>query len=596
MIYNSAMQKLQKRFARIIIFFLSMGIWANPYFLQDWFIPETLAVRVPTSNNSFSDSEMFLFSRNCKSVDYHTGFNFILTIDKKSPAGIPLWFVSQGMNIDATKDEWLKALADSGIFTVHESWKAYEGRREGSSVSVVEFYPVLYSVWKEDPTVQIMVTFTPDNGFHLFSVEWRKQEIILDPAVRYAAQKDTSRWAKLPHVEKYACAFSSNLLNINKLTIDQFNPKVWNGDTKSTDILKESWGIESRESLLWHLQDLSQGGQAGSFSKLHSLFVAHPTMDCMAIACEQGLTVLETNRLFFVKTMAPKLGDQGLRAWDEGRSLNLIRWSLAAGYVTHQEALELAAPYVEKIESSYSSWEDYMSHYIIGRGFMGLNENTYGTLQKVALESAQSVDEFMSVSVLPMKGREVNRNPILSFTDTAYVPSDEAIAWEPVIALNAKENPSEEDLAEAMNFMKKYPDHTGIGLMYLEMLYMQQKYQEAYAFQNDYKSQIKRLPPTSRIWEDFYSIGMILSLHLGNIDAVLDSYSELPLQLQQNGIFLYFRGMAYAEKIGTSPDYEMNKEYAMEALSSLVGAEEKGFELPEGIKEWIQQITGAVYE
>ena len=65
-------------------------------------------------------------------------------------------------------------------------------------------------------------------------------------------------------------------------------------------------------------------------------------MDCMAIACKQGLTVLETNRLFFVEAMAPRLGEQGLLAWDEGRSLNLIRWSLAAGYITHQEALELA--------------------------------------------------------------------------------------------------------------------------------------------------------------------------------------------------------------------------------------------------------------
>ena len=54
--------------------------------------------------------------------------------------------------------------------------------------------------------------------------------------------------------------------------------------------------------------------------------------------------------------------------------------------------------------------------------------------------------------------------------------------------------------------------------------------------------------------------------------------------------------MAYANKIGTSPDYEVNRQYAMEALSALVGAEESGFELPEGLKEWIQQITGVVYD
>ena len=128
------------------------------------------------------------------------------------------------------------------------------------------------------------------------------------------------------------------------------------------------------------------------------------------------------------------------------------------------------------------------------------------------------------------------------------------------------------------------------------MLYMQQKYQKAYTFQAEYEANIKKLPATSRIWEDFYVIQMILSFHFGNLDKVLESYSGLPLQLQQNGTFLYFRGMAYANKIGTSPDYEVNRQYAMEALSALVGAEESGFELPEGIKEWIQQITGVVYD
>lgn len=586
------------RYFLSLLFILSCAssLFSMPFFLQDWFIPETFELRIPTSKNEFSNSEIALLSRNCKNVKYRNGYNLILIIDEKSPAGIPQWFVSQGMTVDATKDKWLRALSDSEIFTVHESWKAYEKVRGKSSVSVVEFYPVLYGVWKENPTVQLSVTFTPDNKFHLFSLEWRNDEIIVDPVARYEAQKDTIRWAKLPHVEKYACAFSSNLLNINKLTIDQFNPKVWDGDNKSMDILKNSWGIESRDDLLWHLQDLSQGGQAGSFNKLRSLFVDYPAMDCMAIACKQGLTVLETNRLFFVEAMAPRLGEQGLLAWDEGRSLNLIRWSLAAGYITHQEALELAAPYVEKIESSYSSWEDYMSHYIIGRGFMGLNENTYGTLQREALDSAQSVDNFMCVSVLPMKGKATNTNPVLSFTDTAYIPSDEAIEWEPVMAVNAKENPTEKDLETARSLVERYPNHAGIGLMYLEMLYMQQKYQKAYTFQAEYEANIKKLPATSRIWEDFYVIQMILSFHFGNLDKVLESYSGLPLQLQQNGTFLYFRGMAYANKIGTSPDYEVNRQYAMEALSALVGAEESGFELPEGIKEWIQQITGVVYD
>lgn len=569
-----------------------MGIWANPYFLQDWFIPETMNLGVIYGNNRLPREDRVFLNRNCSEISYTSGHNFILTfLNEEETAGIPPWFVSRGMDFTSDKATWVSALKDTGAFTVYESWVARKGSFEGSSVPIALICPVVYGVWTEDPTIQIYATFMPDGkGVYSFSIEWNNKEIINDPVERYEATKDTSIWAKLPHTEKYACAFSSNLLYINKLSVGTFDPRTWNGDKKSKEILKDSWNITSREDLLEALETLTSGGQAGSFKELHSLIAAHPGKSLMGIACEQGLSILETNRLFFVNTMAQRLGSHGLSAWDDGRCLNLIRWSLAADYIDHNEAVELALPFVEKIESSYSSWEDFISHYIIGRGFFGLEENTYGTLQKEALSAALGVDEFMCVNTIYMKGSATNKNPVLSFLDAIYFPSQQAIDWESVVALASKDEYEEEDSTIAATLLEKNPDHAGIALLNLEILMQRNQYQKAVTFQQEYEARIQGLPSSSSVLKYFRLYQMTLALYANDLDSVLQTYRKLPVELQQQGDFLFLCGLAYVQRMSASADEGANRVYAQTAFSYFSKADGAGFELPEDIKNWMWQV------
>lgn len=187
-------------FSLLIALFLATGIWSRPYFLQDWFLPETINLGVIYGSNRLPQKEQALLNRHCSQISYTSGQDFILTfLNEEGKAGIPPWFVSRGMDFTADKATWVSALKDTGAFTVYESWVARKGSFEGSSVPIALICPVVYGVWTEDSTIQIYATFTPDGKeVYSFSVEWNNEEIVNDPAERYEATKATSIWAKLP--------------------------------------------------------------------------------------------------------------------------------------------------------------------------------------------------------------------------------------------------------------------------------------------------------------------------------------------------------------------------------------------------------------
>ena len=68
--------------------------------------------------------------------------------------------------------------------------------------------------------------------------------------------------------------------------------------------------------------------------------------------------------ILFVNDTRELTGPHGIEAWDEGREITILRWGIASGYITSEEAMELIEPVLKRIRQNYISFEDYICHYI----------------------------------------------------------------------------------------------------------------------------------------------------------------------------------------------------------------------------------------
>lgn len=69
-----------------------------------------------------------------------------------------------------------------------------------------------------------------------------------------------------------------------------------------------------------------------------------------------------------------KLGPKGILAWDFCRYINLSRWAYMAEYITEDEAWAKIIPAAQRLQQSFSSWQEMGENYLIGREFWSYEE------------------------------------------------------------------------------------------------------------------------------------------------------------------------------------------------------------------------------
>ena len=108
-------------------------------------------------------------------------------------------------------------------------------------------------------------------------------------------------------------------------------------DSESTakTILKNSWGIESREKLESTIEWLGSGGHSADFQKA----AAAPAT---ATPAQQA----------FVKQYGAQLGARGLLAWDLGRLFAVAGWGYLAGFCNEIEAWGVSMPAADRLSMS----------------------------------------------------------------------------------------------------------------------------------------------------------------------------------------------------------------------------------------------------
>ena len=197
-------------------------------------------------------------------------------------------------------------------------------------------------------------------------------------------------WNQLPEIEQYAIAFSSNLFELNKMFHLDFSNRIsfLYARNYSKEILSDSWGVTDHDSLIEMFNSLEEYGHSGAYKELSELLDKYPDKNVYEIAVLEHLDILDITRLMYVRGTRENTGPHGIEAWDRGREITILRWGIASGYISKEEALQLIEPVIEKLKNDYSSWTDYIEHYIMGRGFYAL----YNYTQKEKRDEAVSSD------------------------------------------------------------------------------------------------------------------------------------------------------------------------------------------------------------
>ena len=399
------------------------------------------------------------------------------------------------------------------------------------------------------------------------------------------------------HTERYACAFSSLLAQMNALPVTSFNYGE-NVDKQCRLILKNSWSITNYEQLISQIDDLLAHGHNGTFLFLAGLIEKNENLKPIEIIAKECLTGSEGTRLFYVYSIKDKLGPLAISAWDKARCINLLRWSISAGYITEEEALQRAAPIVESLINEYATWDDFFAHYIAGRQFYGATDNSSSRLAVDAVKYCKQVHNKIDFENLPLQGT-ASFTGLLNYDDTSllYEISSEAKRWYELQELFDKF--SEKNISKTTNKLaeikKKQPEYADIPFVeYFDSMLLSNQKKGADIWRCSFiydklKKQLENIPSDRTLYKwinmDFARIHLILD----RPEKALDCIALLPDETAKSGYFQMLKGVSYLYLIGTSPDFEVNANYESNAYEALSSAESQEYPLSDSTLQWMRE-------
>ena len=395
-------------------------------------------------------------------------------------------------------------------------------------------------------------------------------------------------WNQLSEVEKYAVAFSSNLFELNQENHFDFSNKSEAQEGK--EILKDSWGITDYNSLIENFYTLEESGHSGAYDKLLALLNKYKGRSVLEIAHIENLDVIQTTRLYYVEKMKDLLGSHGIEAWDEGREITTIRWGIGAGYISYDEAIKLIEPVVEKIKKNYVSWDDYMAHYIAGRGFYALFASNYTVLGENAIEAAKKSRKKIPIDELKFSAEDADKKHVMKFDNSIYKPTKEALKWENVQKLFNQESTSQV-LASLEKLEKEFPECQGITFYWhLELL---RKF-------SDSKNIVAYIEDNYKYWtslssEDAISVNTKYSYmyalnDIGQPQKAIEVFETLPDEVKKNPYVYYQYACSYYILSEITPVESEKTIYQSRAVNAFLQCEKLGLQLNEFVKSWIESV------
>lgn len=210
-------------------------------------------------------------------------------------------------------------------------------------------------------------------------------------------------------------AMGSVLIAINDGSPYYFGGYAISDDNEeaAANILKESWGITNRKSLLKQINDLLSTGSRKEYLK-----EAREMQALSDKKLKKAMNQLTGNLLIHYELTQrnwENWGERGLLAWDMCRISHLVQWGYIAGYLENGEAQTMIEPAAKKLKKQFDNWDDVIMNWLDGYALAAAidleqSNNDYETRKKVyeSLVAQQSEkgplydDSLFSSDIVPL--------------------------------------------------------------------------------------------------------------------------------------------------------------------------------------------------
>jgi len=170
--------------------------------------------------------------------------------------------------------------------------------------------------------------------------------------------------------KSWAIAASAILATFNREPLGTLSS---GGDAQRTKkLLRDWWGISSRDELLGALSWIEQGGHRQLFSSLGAR-TATATPEELKEALSH-LNSENANSVRVAHRYYEKFGARSITGWDYARYINLCRWGVSAGYIPEDEAWPRVMYAASILQQNFGSWREFGENYLVGREFWSLHQ------------------------------------------------------------------------------------------------------------------------------------------------------------------------------------------------------------------------------
>ena len=396
-------------------------------------------------------------------------------------------------------------------------------------------------------------------------------------------------WNSLSEFEQYAIAFSSNLFQLNRQYHLDFTGRTTLNQSSSDPaaLLKNSWGITDGESLIQMFDSLEEYGHSGAFKKLSDYLDQYPDKNPFEIAVQEKLDILDVTRLLFVKDKRKAMGSHGIEAWDEGREITILRWGVACGYITQQKAKELIEPLIARIRQNYTSWSEYIDHYITGRQFYGLYDCSQNDLMVDAIMANYKAEAYVPLDSISFTGKKADKAALKT---PGREESEDFIKWQRVQKLY-NDGIKKENFEELKKLEAEYSEYPTLFFWWhMQMLASYGTNEDIADYVEQNADYLAYLDQDGEVFVNsmYYYVSALNGLF--KPWKTLEIISALPENLQYN--IYYFYQYAYANYLmlsvcTTQEEFDAYKQRAKNAFKLL---KQNNYQLNEILDNWLNNV------
>ena len=351
------------------------------------------------------------------------------------------------------------------------------------------------------------------------------------------ASKVIEEWEMLSEDEKWLCLLSEPFVCAQKQSLTTVNPEPKNKGRVSKGHLQNGWNLHSKKDVL-NLVDKYKNDKWGdnrNFIEAKAFYEKYPDYSIEEIATIECLELSQIISLYFYAETKDKMGAHGLFALDAVRILTVLRWSVAAGWLSETEAVETAKPLIKQILVSYDSWEDYAVHFALGWCYytvywgydLSANQKSIVTEIKkynTSTKSSRKPTQLISHDI-KFPADNLNDSTILTYDDAIYHPGKDAEKWYLIRkgSYNGEKSLLASEKANYKSLLKEKSYIPAVAFLQAENLFGTENYTEI----SNYAKAFEKVKHKSYLYHEFYIWYGLMLLAENQSEQMLSLISNL---------------------------------------------------------------------